>query len=89
VDNSGSDEAQARRAEIFIFEGAVSNFPLTVKEHRATQRVARFALVETGIAALAVPDRITIARLCGIRAGKKKANLILSTPPQLLRSTGS
>jgi hypothetical protein len=36
-----------------VFEGTVSNFSLTVKEHRAPQRVAGLALVETGVAALA------------------------------------
>ena len=53
VDNGGGDEAQARRAEALVFEGAVSNFPLTMEEHRAPQRVAGLALVETGMAALA------------------------------------
>ena len=53
VNNGGGDEAQARCAEALVFEGAVSNFPLTVKEYRAAQRVAGLALVETGMTALA------------------------------------
>ena len=53
VNDSGGDEAQARRAKALVFEGTVSNFSLTVKEHRAPQRVAGLALVETGVAALA------------------------------------
>ena len=53
VNDGSGNEAQARRAEALIFEGPVSNFPLTVKKHRATQRVAGLALVETGMAALA------------------------------------
>ena len=53
VNNSRGDEAQARRAEALVFESAVSNFSLTMKEHCAPQRVARLALVETGMAALA------------------------------------
>ena len=53
VDDRGRDEAQAGRTEALVLEGAVSNFPLTVKEYRATQRVAGLALVETGMAALA------------------------------------
>jgi hypothetical protein len=52
VNNGGGDEAQARCAKALVFEGAVSNFALTVKEHRASQRVARLALVETGMTAL-------------------------------------
>jgi hypothetical protein len=48
VGDGGGDEAQARCAETLVFEGAVSNFPLTVKKHRAPQCVAR-----TGMAALA------------------------------------
>ena len=50
---SGGDEAQARCAEALVFEGAVSNFALAMEEHRAAQRVACLALVETGMAALA------------------------------------
>ena len=53
VDNGGGDEAQTRCAEALVLEGTVSNFSLTVKEHRAPQRVAGLALVETGVAALA------------------------------------
>ena len=53
VDNGGGDKAQARRAETLIFEGAVSNFSLSMEENRATQRIAGLALVETGMAALA------------------------------------
>ncbi len=53
MNDSGSDETQARRAEALVLEGAVSNFPLTVKEYRAPQRVAGLALIETGVAALA------------------------------------
>jgi hypothetical protein len=40
VNDGGGDEAQARRTEALVFEGAVSNFPLTVKEYRAAQRVS-------------------------------------------------
>ena len=40
-------------AETLIFEGAVSNFALTMKEHRTPQRIAGLALVETGMTALA------------------------------------
>lgn len=39
VDNGGGDKAQTRRAETLIFEGAVSNFSLSMEEHRAPQRV--------------------------------------------------
>ena len=53
MDDGGGDEAQARRAEALVFEGAVSNFTLAMKEHRTPQRVAGLALVETGMAALA------------------------------------
>jgi hypothetical protein len=53
VDNGGGDEAQARCAEALTFKGAVSNFPLSMEDHRASQRVAGLALVETGMAALA------------------------------------
>ena len=53
MNNGGGDEAQARRAEALVFESAVSNFSLTMKEHCAPQRVAGLALVETGMAALA------------------------------------
>ena len=37
VNNGGGDEAQARCAEALVFEGAVSNFPLSMEEHRASQ----------------------------------------------------
>ena len=53
VNDGSGDEAQARRTEALVFEGAVSNFPLAMKEHRAAQRIAGFALVETGMATLA------------------------------------
>jgi hypothetical protein len=53
VNGGGGDEAQARCAETLIFEGAVSNFALTMKEHRTPQRIAGLALVETGMTALA------------------------------------
>ena len=53
VNDGGGDGAQARCAKALVFEGAVPNFPLTVKEHRASQRIARLALVEAGTAALA------------------------------------
>ena len=53
VNDGSGDEAQARCAEALVLEGAVSNFSLTVEEHRATQRVAGLAFVETGMAALA------------------------------------
>jgi hypothetical protein len=43
VNDGGGDEAQARCAETLIFEGAVSNFALTVKEHRAPRRKGRHA----------------------------------------------
>jgi len=35
VNDGGGDEAHAGRAETLILEGAVANFPLPVKEHRA------------------------------------------------------
>ena len=53
VGNGSGDEAQSRRAETLVFEGTISNFSLTMKEHRTAQRVAGLALVETGMAALA------------------------------------
>ena len=53
INNGDGDEAQARRAEALVFESAVSNFSLTMKEHCAPQRVAGLALVETGMAVLA------------------------------------
>jgi hypothetical protein len=53
VDNGGGNEAQARRAEAVVLEGSISDFALAMKEHRAPQRVAGLALVETGMAALA------------------------------------
>src|ERR1700733_10254090 len=53
VNDGGGDEAQARRAETLVFEGAVSNFSLSMEEYRTAQRVACLALVETGMAALA------------------------------------
>ena len=53
MNNGGGDEAQTGCAETLVFEGAVSNFPLSMEEHRAPQRVACLALVETRMAALA------------------------------------
>ena len=53
VNDGSGNEAQAGRAKALVFEGPVSNFPLTVKEHRSTQRVAGLAFVETGMTALA------------------------------------
>jgi len=53
MNNGGGDEAQARCAEALVFECAVANFSLAMEEHRAAQRVAGLALVETGVAALA------------------------------------
>jgi hypothetical protein len=52
VDGRGRDEAQAGRTEALVLEGAVSDLALTMKEDRATQRVAGLALVESGMAAL-------------------------------------
>jgi hypothetical protein len=46
-------EAQARGAEALILEGAIPDFAQPVEEHRAAQRVACFALVQPGMAALA------------------------------------
>jgi hypothetical protein len=40
MSNGGGDEAQARRPEALVFEGAVSNFPLAVEKDRTAQRVA-------------------------------------------------
>jgi hypothetical protein len=53
VNNRGGDEAQARRAETLVFEGAVSNFSLAMEEHCATQPVTGLTFVETGMATLA------------------------------------
>ena len=52
--NDGSrDEAQARRAEALVLEGAIPDFAQPVEEHRTPQRVARLALIQPGVAALA------------------------------------
>ena len=53
MDYCGGDEAQTRCAEALVFEGAVPDFALAMEEHRTTQRVARLALVQSGVAALA------------------------------------
>jgi len=53
VHDGGCDEAQARRAETMVLEGAIQDFAQPVKEYRAAQRVARLALVQSGVAALA------------------------------------
>ena len=45
VNDGGGDEAEARRAEALVLEGAISNFSLAVEEHRAPQRVTCLALV--------------------------------------------
>jgi hypothetical protein len=53
INDGGGDEAQTRRAEALVFESAVSNFSLTMKEHCAPQSIAGLALVETSMTALA------------------------------------
>lgn len=48
-------QAQPRRPEALVFESAIADFTLTVKEHGAAQRVACLALVEARMAALPQP----------------------------------
>ena len=48
-DDSRDGEIEARSPVSLIFEGAVTDFAETVKEHRPGERVARLALVEAGI----------------------------------------
>ena len=51
MNNGGGDEAQARRAEALVFEGAVSNFPLApfgIKTHPIAGNLAP-GLPELGI----------------------------------------
>jgi hypothetical protein len=55
VDDRGGDEAQAGRTEALVLEGAVSDLALTMKEDRATERIAGLALVESSMAALPPP----------------------------------
>ena len=53
VHNSGGDQAEPRGPEALVFEGAVADIALAVKERRAPERIARLAFVEVGMAALA------------------------------------
>ena len=48
-DDSGDGEIEARSPVSLIFEGAVTDFAETMKEHRPGERVARLALVESGV----------------------------------------
>ena len=48
-DDSRDGEIEARSPVSLIFEGAVTDFAETVKEHRPGEGVARLALVEPGI----------------------------------------
>ena len=52
VNDSRGDEAQARCAEALVLKCAVADFTLPVKEYSSAQRVAGFAFVEAGMAAL-------------------------------------
>ena len=52
VNDGGGDETETRSTEALVFEGTISDFALTMEEHRPPERVACLALVETRVAAL-------------------------------------
>ena len=52
VDDCRGNKTQARCAEALVFECAVTDLTLPVKEYSAAQRIAGFALVESCMAAL-------------------------------------
>ena len=52
VHDSRSDEAEPRGAEALVFECAIADLALAMEKHGATQRIAGFALVQPGMAAV-------------------------------------
>ena len=53
MDDRSGDEAEAGRTKALVLKGAVTNFASPMEEHRAPERVAGLAVVETGVTALA------------------------------------